>query len=143
MVRNCELLTSLADCGIEQRTQELSGLTRVAAEEKALTSEINLPLPGTGESILDIGGSFTLTSLTMQTGQASCQGILQVQVCCQPPESEALDVRTKEMTVQQTVDLPGAAESDQCIAWWRTHTRPFARHRPCRPSASCCKGPPT
>ena len=102
MVRNCELLTSLADCGIEQRTQELSGLTRVAAEEKALTSEINLPLPGTGESILDIGGSFTLTSLTMQTGQASCQGILQVQVCCQPPESEALDVRTKEMTVQQT-----------------------------------------
>ena len=117
MVRNCELLTSLADCGIEQRTQELSGLTRVAAEEKALTSEINLPLPGTGESILDIGGSFTLTSLTMQTGQASCQGILQVQVCCQPPESEALDVRTKEMTVQQTVDLPGAAESDQCIAW--------------------------
>ena len=46
MVRNCELLTSLADCGIEQRTQELSGLTRVAAEEKALTSEINLPLPG-------------------------------------------------------------------------------------------------
>lgn len=57
MVRNCELLTSLADCGIEQRTQELSGLTRVAAEEKALTSEINLPLPGTGESILDIGGA--------------------------------------------------------------------------------------
>ena len=61
-----------------------------------------MPLLGTGESILDIGGSFTLTSLTMQTGQASCQGILQVQVCCQPPESEALDVRTKEMTVQQT-----------------------------------------
>jgi len=177
MVRNCELLTSLADCGIEQRTQELSGLTRVAAEEKALTSEINLPLPGTGESILDIGGSFTLTSLTMQTGQASCQGILQVQVCCQPPESEALDVRTKEMTVQQTVDLPRATSASpgaNCCTvpcaqrmvrrmqayqlhgnctwncggslptpWWRTHTRPFARHRPCRPSASCCKGPPT
>ena len=117
MVRDCEVLTSLADCGIEQRTQELSGLTRVAAEEKTLTSEINLPLPGAGETILDIGGNFTLTSLTLQTGQASCQGILQVQACCQPSESEMLDIRTKEMTIQQTVDLPGAAESDQCIAW--------------------------
>ena len=117
MVKDCELLTSLADCGIEQRTQELTGLSRVAAEEKTLTSELNLPLPGAGESILDIDGSFTLTSLTMQTGQASCQGILQVQVCCQPPESEMLDTRTKELTIQQTVDLPGAAETDQCIAW--------------------------
>ena len=117
MVKDCELLTSLADCGIEQRTQELSGLTRIAAEEKTLTSELALPLLGTGESILDIGGSFTLTSLTMQPGQASCQGVLQVQVCCQPPESEALDIRTKETTIQQTVELPGAAETDQCIAW--------------------------
>ena len=117
MVKDCELLTSLADCGIEQRTQELSGLTRVAAEEKTLTSELALPLPGTGESILDIGGSYTITSLTIQTGQASCQGVLQVQVCCQPPESEALDIRTKETTIQQTVELPGAAETDQCIAW--------------------------
>ena len=117
MVKDCELLTSLADCGIEQRTQELSGLTRIAAEEKTLTSELSLPLPGTGESILDIGGSYTITSLTMQTGQASCQGVLQVQVCCQPPESEALDIRTKETTIQQTVELPGAAETDRCIAW--------------------------
>ena len=111
------LFGNYGQCAYAAAKEGIRGLTRVAAEEKALTSEINLPLLGTGESILDIGGSFTLTSLTMQTGQASCQGILQVQVCCQPPESEALDVRTKEMTVQQTIDLPGAAESDQCIAW--------------------------
>lgn len=117
MVKDCELLTSLADCGIEQRTEELSALTRITAEEKTLTSELTLPWPDAEESILDIDGNFTLTSLTLQTEQASCQGILQVQVCCQPQDSELLTTRTRELTVQQTIDLPGAVETDQCIAW--------------------------
>ena len=115
--KDCELLTSLADCGIEQRTRELSGLQRIAAEEKTLTAETAISLPEVGESVLDIGGTVMLGSVALQTGQASVQGTLQLQVCYQPPESEELVVRQKEVTVQQTVEMPGASEEDLCIAW--------------------------
>lgn len=115
--KDCELLTSLADCGIEQRTRELNGLYRVAAEEKTLTAESTVPMPGTGESVLDVSGCFALGGVTVQTGQVSVQGVLQVQICYQPADSEELVVRQKEISVQQTVELPGAAEEDSCIAW--------------------------
>lgn len=115
--KECELLTALADCGIEQRTRALQGVFRVGAEEKTLTAETTLPMPGAGESVLDMAGHFVLGSATVQTGQASVQGTLQLQVCYQPAEGEELAVRQKEIPVQQTVELPGAAEEDTCIAW--------------------------
>lgn len=115
--RECELLTSLADCGIEQRTRELSGLQRVAAEEKTLTAETTLLLPGAGESVLDIDGIFALGSVAVQNGQAGVQGALQMQLCYQPADSEELTVRQKEIPIQQTVELPSMAEEDQCIVW--------------------------
>lgn len=115
--KECELLTSLADCGIEQRTRELTGLQRVAAEEKTLTAETTLPLPEAAESVLDINGNFVLGAVSLQTGQASVQGTLQVQVCCQPADTEELLVRQREVSVQQTVELPGAAEDDMAVAW--------------------------
>lgn len=115
--RECELLTSLADCGIEQRTRELSGLQRVAAEEKTLTAETTLLLPGAGESVLDIDGVFALGGVTVQNGQAGVQGALQIQLCYQPVDSEELTVRQKEIPVQQTVDLPGVTEEDHCVVW--------------------------
>lgn len=115
--KDCELLTALADCGIEQRTRELTGLQRVAAEEKTLTAETSLLLPDAGDAVLDIDGSFALGSVTLQTGQASVQGTLQMQVCYQPTDSEELVVRQKEIPVQQTVELAAASEEDACIAW--------------------------
>ena len=117
--KECELLTSLADCGIEQRTRELDGLQRVCAEEKTLTAETTLQIPDAGETVLDITGCFSLTGITMQTGQASVQGTLQMQVCYQAADSEELEVRQKEIPVQQTVELAGASEEDTCIAWGR------------------------
>lgn len=116
-IKECELLTSLADCGVEQRTRELSGLQRVAAEEKTITAETTILLPDAGDAILDIGGTFALGNVTLQTGQASVQGTLQMQVCYQPADSEELTVRQKEIPVQQTVEIPGASEEDSCVAW--------------------------
>lgn len=112
-----ELVTSLAECGIEQRTAKLAGELCVAAEEKTLSSETTIPLPGAGEAILDIGGSFSRESCTVQTGQVSCKGSLQVQVCFRPANEEELAVRQKDLPVQQTVELAGAAEGDTACIW--------------------------
>lgn len=112
-----DLLTSLADCGIEQRTQTLCGVTPVAAVEKACTAETTFPLPGTGEAILDIGGCYLSQSCTVQTGQISCQGILRLEAVYRPEGEEDLSVRQKELPVRQTVEMEGAAEGDMCCCW--------------------------
>lgn len=112
-----ELLTSLADCGIEQRTQTLCGVTPVAAVEKACTAETTFPLPGAGEAILDIGGCYLPQGCTVQTGQVSCQGILRLEAVWRAEGEEELSVRQKELPVRQTVEMEGAAEGDMCCCW--------------------------
>lgn len=112
-----ELLTSLADCGIEQRTQTLCGVIPVAAVEKACTAETTFPLPGAGEAILDIGGCYLPQGCTVQTGQVSCQGILRLEAVWRAEGEEELSVRQKELPVRQTVEMEGAAEGDMCCCW--------------------------
>ena len=72
--RESELLTALADCGIEQYTRTMQGLQCAVTEEKTLTAETAAALPGTGESVLDITGSFAAGSAAPATGQVSVQG---------------------------------------------------------------------
>ena len=112
-----DVLTGLADCGIEQRRRILGGCICAAAEEKTFTAESTLPLPGAGEVILDISGRFVPGGATVQAGQVNCQGTLQIQACFRRPEDEELTTRSKEVAVRQTLDLPAAAEGDTCAFW--------------------------
>ena len=100
--RESELLTALADCGIEQYTRTMQGLQCAVTEEKTLTAETAAALPGTGESVLDITGSFAAGSAAPATGQVSVQGTLQIQICSQNTDTGELTVRSKDLAVQQT-----------------------------------------
>ena len=113
--KELELLTSLADCGIEQYTRTMQGLQCAVTEEKTLTAETVAALPGAGESVLDITGSFAPGGVTLATGQASVQGTLQIQICSQNADSGELTVRSKELPIQQNLELPGAAEDDTAL----------------------------
>lgn len=116
-VREQELLTALADCGIEQRTEAFTGCGCVAAEEKTATAEDTIPLPGVGESILDISGFATTEEVSVQTGQLSFKGTLHMQVCYRPAGEGGAACREKEIPVQQTMELDGVAEGDDATVW--------------------------
>ena len=113
--RELELLTSLADCGVEQYTRIMQGLQCAVTEERTLTAETSATLPGAGETVLDITGSFVPGGGTAATGQASVQGTLQLQLCSQNADNGELTVRSREIPVQQTFELPGAAEEDTAL----------------------------
>ena len=115
-VEQTDLLTSLADCGIEQRTMPLTGSQLAAAEEKTCTAETTIPLPGTGEAILDIGGLFSRQAVSVQSGQVEVKGTLSMQVCYRSPGVEELSTRSREVPVQQLLELP-AAEGDTALVW--------------------------
>ena len=113
--RESELLTALADCGIEQYTRTMQGLQCAVTEEKTLTAETAAALPGTGESVLDITGSFAAGSAAPATGQVSVQGTLQIQICSQSTDNGELTVRSRDLAVQQTLELPGVTEDDTAL----------------------------
>jgi len=113
--RRYQLLTALADCGIEQYTRTMQGLQCAVTEEKTLTAETAAALPGTGESVLDITGSFAAGSAAPATGQVSVQGTLQIQICSQNTDTGELTVRSKDLAVQQTLELPGVTEDDTAL----------------------------
>ena len=114
--REVELLTALENCGMEQRSLLLQTLRRAAAEEKTLTSETALLLQP-GETVLDVDGRLANAAASAAAGQVNVQGTLQLQLCCQPAESEELVTHQKELTVQQSLDLPAARENDRCLVW--------------------------
>lgn len=70
---------------------------------------------GTGESVLDITGSFAAGSAAPATGQVSVQGTLQIQICSQNTDTGELTVRSKDLAVQQTLELPGVTEDDTAL----------------------------
>ena len=111
-----EVLTALADCGIEQRTAVLQGLQRIAAEEKTFTAQTGVSLQG-GETVLDVDGTFVSGSAVAGAGQLHIQGTLRVQLCCQPPDSEQLTAFTKELPVQQTLELAAVQDNDRVLLW--------------------------
>lgn len=82
---------------------------------KTLTAETAAALPGTGESVLDITGGFAAGSAASATGQVSVQGTLQIQICSQNTSTGELTVRSKDLAVQQTLELPGVTEDDTAL----------------------------
>ncbi|MCO7110234.1 hypothetical protein NIA69_15415 [Gemmiger formicilis] len=80
-----------------------------------MTAETAAALPGTGESVLDITGSFAAGSAASATGQVSVQGTLQIQICSQNTDTGELTVRSKDLAVQQTLELPGVTEDDTAL----------------------------
>lgn len=112
-----DLLTKLSGCGIQQRTQTLAGITCTACEEKTFAAETTFPLPGTGETILDIGGNVSVTSLTVRTGQVDVSAALAIQLCSRAADAQTLTTQSRDLPVTQTLDLPDAAEGDEATAW--------------------------
>ena len=81
MVEPVEFITNLTGCGVEQRSQQLNGIICAACEERTFTAETPFPLPGEGETVLDITGSFLPGTSSVHTGQLDAAGTLAMQLC--------------------------------------------------------------
>lgn len=117
MVEPVEFITNLTGCGVEQWSQQLNGIICAACEERTFTAETPFPLPGEGETVLDITGSFLPGTSSVHTGQLDAAGTLAMQLCSRAAGTEQLTIQTKDVPVTQTLDLPNAAEGDSAVLW--------------------------
>lgn len=63
----------------------MQGLQCAVTEEKTLTAETVAALPGAGESVLDIAGSFAPGGVTLATGKPVCRALCRYKFAARTP----------------------------------------------------------
>lgn len=110
-----ELITALADRGIEQKLQTLQGSRSTAVLDKLVTLEGELSFPKQPEAILDITGTAEVTELKLLSGKAVVKGELHVQCAWRAQGDANLQSQTATLSLNQVVDLNGITEDCQCF----------------------------
>ena len=110
-----EVLTALADGGIEQQLTTLEGVRRAAVLDKLITVEGELAFPSPPAAILDIAGTASLHDLKVLNAKAVAKGTLHV-LCAWRAEGEsALQSQSLDLPFNQVLDVEGLSEDCRCL----------------------------
>ena len=110
-----EVITALADGGIEQQLQTLSGVRSTAVLEKLVTAEGELTFPRTPAAVLEITGTASVREVKLLAGKAVVKGEIRAQCAWRAEGESALQSQTAQLPFNQVVDLEGAAEDCTCM----------------------------
>ena len=110
-----EVITALADGGIEQQLTTLEGVRRAAVLDKLITVEGELAFPSPPAAILDIAGTASLHDLKVLNAKAVAKGTLHV-LCAWRAEGEsALQSQSLDLPFNQVLDVEGLSEDCRCL----------------------------
>lgn len=110
-----ELITALADSGIEQKLQTLHGSRSTAVLDKLMTVEGELNFPKPPEAVLEITGTAEVKELKLLSGKVVVKGELHVQCAWRAHGDPGLQNQTATINLNQVVDLNGITEDSQCF----------------------------
>ena len=110
-----EVITALADGGIEQQLDTLQGVRSVAVLDKLITAEGELAFPGTPAAVLDITGTASAREVKLLTGKAVVKGEVQVQCAWRAEQETELQSLGTTLPFQQVLDVDGLTEDCQCL----------------------------
>lgn len=110
-----ELITAVADGGVEQQQRAISGVRCTAVLDKLLTADGELAFDQPPAAVLDITGTAALRELKLLNGKAVAKGEIHA-VCAWRADGQA-ELRSQMVTVpfNQIVDVEGLAEDNQCL----------------------------
>ena len=110
-----EVITALADGGIEQKLTTLTGVRRAAVLEKIVTVEGEIPFAAPPGAILDLSGNAQVRELKVLNGKAVAKGELAV-LCAWRAEGEnTLQSQSVTLSFQQVLDVEGLSEDCRCL----------------------------
>ena len=110
-----ELITALADGGIEQKLQTLNGVRSTAVLEKLVTVEGELVFAKPPAAILDITGSAAVREVKLLAGKAVVKGEVRAQCAWRAEGESSLQSQAASLPFNQVVDLEGVAEDCRCM----------------------------
>ncbi len=110
-----EVITALADGGIEQQLRTLQGVRSVAVLDKLVTLEGELVFAKPPAAVLDITGNACVSEVKLLTGKAVVKGELRVQCAWRAEGDTALQSQAAALPFQQVIDLEGITEDCRCL----------------------------
>ena len=110
-----EVITALADGGIEQQLRTLQGVRSVAVLDKLVTLEGELVFAKPPAAVLDITGNACVGEVKLLAGKAVVKGELRVQCAWRAEGDTALQSQAAALPFQQVIDLEGITEDCHCL----------------------------
>lgn len=110
-----DVITALADSGIEQRMCTLTGVRSVAVLDKLLTAGGELSFPQAAAAILDIAGTAQVSELKLLAGKAVVKGELHMQCAWRAEGEDALRSQSTVIAFNQVLDVDGISDDCQCL----------------------------
>ena len=110
-----EVITALADGGIEQQLRTVNGVRSVAVLDKLVAAEGELVFAKAPAAVLEITGNAAVRELKLLTGKAVIKGELRVQCAWRAEGEAALQSQAAVLPFQQVVDLEGITEDCKCL----------------------------
>ena len=110
-----EVITALADCGIEQQLCTLQGVRSAAVLDKLVTAEGELQFTQPPAAVLDITGTAQVREVKILSGKAVVKGELQVRCAWREEGETALQTQTAALPFNQVLDVPGLTEDCRCL----------------------------
>ena len=112
---NTEVITALAEGGIQQQLRTLKGLRSTAVLDKLVTVQGELSFPQEPAAVLDITGTAQVREVKLLSGKGVVKGELQVSCAWRAEGDTTLQCRTTVLGINQVLDLPGVTEDCRCL----------------------------
>lgn len=110
-----EIVTALADCGIEQKMLPITATRCLENLDKLITAEEELVLPGQPQAILDISGIGQVDEIQLISGKAVVKGEVRVSVAYRCKPGCELENAEKAVPFNQIIDMEGVPEDSVCF----------------------------
>ena len=110
-----EVITALADCGIQQRLEALRGVRRAAVLDKLIAADAPLQLDPAPAAVLDIAGSADVQEVKVLSGKAVAKGEIHALCAWRGKESPELHSQAVTIPFNQIMDVEGLTEDCRCV----------------------------
>lgn len=110
-----EVITALADGGIEQQLSTLHGTRSTLVVDKMITLEGTMEFAQKPGAVLDITGRTDLRELKLLSGKAVVKGELKVQCAWRTSDKGVLQEQSATLFLNQVLDLEGLTEDSQLL----------------------------
>ena len=110
-----EVITALADGGIEQQLDTLQGVRSIAVLDKLISAEGELASPSPPAAVLDIAGTATAQEVRLLSGKAVVKGEVRVQCAWRAEQETELQSLSTTLPFQQVLDVDGLTEDCKCL----------------------------
>ncbi len=110
-----DVITALADCGIEQQQVSIAGARRAAVLDKLITAEGEMKFETPPAAILDITGTASLRELKLLSGKAVAKGEINALCAWKVMGTDQLKSQSLTLPFNQILDVDGLSEDCHCL----------------------------